>query len=202
MVRKAREALDMPIFKVKLGAGNELEVLDALRSIYRGIIRVDANEAWTPHEAVTILRELKRFDLEFCEQPIAAGDPAGLRYVREHAGIPIRADEAYRTLADLAPLFGCVDAINIKLVKCGGIREALRMIHAARAMDMKIMLGCMIESSVLCTAAAHLSPLVDYADVDGPLLITDDPYRGVTYDGAQLRLPVAPGLGVETRGAA
>jgi len=134
MVSKTREALHMPILKVKVGAGNEVAVLEAMRSVYRGIIRVDANEAWTPEEAVRHLRELKRFDLEFCEQPIAAGSPAGLRYVRENAGVPIMADEDCRTLEDLAPLFGCVDAINIKLVKCGGMREAVRMIHAARAM--------------------------------------------------------------------
>ncbi len=202
MVSKAREALHMPILKVKLGGGNEVAVLDALRSVFRGVIRVDANEAWTPEEAVGHLRELKRYDLEFCEQPIPAGNPAGLRYVRENGGVPVMADEDCRTLEDLAALYGCVDAINIKLVKCGGMREAVRMIHAARAMNMKIMLGCMIESSVLCTAAAQLTPLVDYADLDGPLLITDDPYSGALYDGAQLRLPSAPGLGVQARKAA
>ncbi|HLJ83256.1 MAG TPA: dipeptide epimerase [Candidatus Eremiobacteraceae bacterium] len=202
MLSKTREALDMPILKVKVGAGNEIAALEAMRSVYRGIIRVDANEAWTPEEAVSHLRDLRRFDLEFCEQPIAAGNPAGLRYVRENAGVPIMADEDCLTLDDLAPLFGCVDAINIKLVKCGGMREAIRMIHAARAMGMKIMLGCMIESSILCTAAAQLSPMVDYADLDGPLLITDDPYAGLLYDGGQMRLPTAPGLGVRPRKAA
>ena len=202
MVSKTREAAHLPILKVKLGAGNEREILQALRSVYRGIIRVDANEAWTPEEAVDHLRDLKSFGLEFCEQPIAAGNPAGLRYVRENSPIPIMADEDCRTLEDLAVLNGCVDGINIKLVKCGGIREAVAMIHAARAMRMKIMLGCMIESSVLCTAAAQLTPLVDYADVDGPLLVTDDPYAGADYDGAQLRLPSAPGLGVRPRNAA
>jgi L-alanine-DL-glutamate epimerase-like enolase superfamily enzyme len=188
MVSKTREAQHLPILKVKLGAGNEREILAALRSVYRGIIRVDANEAWSPEEAG--------------EQPIAAGNPAGLRYVRVNSPVPIMADEDCRTLDDLAPLYGCVDAINIKLVKCGGMREAIKMIHAARALGMKIMLGCMIESSVLCTAAAQLTPLVDYADVDGPLLVTDDPYTGAEYDGAQLRLPVAPGLGVRPRNAA
>jgi L-alanine-DL-glutamate epimerase-like enolase superfamily enzyme len=108
-------------------------------------------------------------------------------------------DEDSRTIDDLARLHGCVDGINIKLVKCGGMREGLKMIHAARALGMKIMIGCMIESSVLATAAAHLTPLVDYADLDGPLLITDDPFVGVRYDGGQLRLPDAPGLGVAPR---
>ena len=202
MVSKTQEVLHMPILKVKLGAGDEREVLQALRSVYRGTIRVDANEAWTPEEAVGHLRDLAPYDLEFCEQPIPAGNPAGLRYVRENSPIPIIADEDCRTLEDIAPLYGCVDGINIKLVKCGGIREAVKMIHAARALRMKIMLGCMIESSVLCTAAAQLTPLVDYADVDGPLLVTDDPYVGAAYEGAQLRLPSAPGLGVRPRIAA
>lgn len=202
MVKKAREALHLPILKVKLGSGGEREFLHALRSAYRGIIRVDANEAWTPEEAVAMLRELAPYEIEFCEQPIAAGNPAGLRYVRENSPVPIVADEDCRTLEDVAALYGCVDGINIKLVKCGGIREAVRMIHAARALSMKVMLGCMIESSVLCTAAAQLTPLVDYADVDGPMLVTDDPYIGADYDGAQLRLPAAPGLGVRPRNAA
>jgi L-Ala-D/L-Glu epimerase / N-acetyl-D-glutamate racemase len=202
MVKKAREALHMPILKVKLGSGGEREFLHALRSVYRGIIRVDANEAWTPEEAVAKLRDLAPYELEFCEQPIAAGNLAGLRFVRENSPVPILADEDCRTLDDIAPLYGCVDGINIKLVKCGGIREAVKMIHAARALSMKVMLGCMIESSVLCTAAAQLTPLVDYADVDGPLLVTDDPYVGADYDGAQLRLPNAPGLGVRPRNAA
>ncbi len=202
MVKKAREALHMPILKVKLGSGGEREFLHALRSVYRGIIRVDANEAWSPEEAVAKLRDLAPYELEFCEQPIAAGNLAGLRFVRENSPVPIMADEDCRTLDDIAPLYGCVDGINIKLVKCGGIREAVKMIHAARALSMKVMLGCMIESSVLCTAAAQLTPLVDYADVDGPLLVTDDPYVGADYDGAQLRLPNAPGLGVRPRNAA
>src|SRR6202011_1511720 len=136
------------------------------------------------------------------EQPIAAGSPEQLRYVRERSPIPIMVDEDCRRLEDIAPLYGCVDGINIKLVKCGGMREGIRMIHAARALGMKVMIGCMIESSVLCTAAAQLTPLTDYADVDGPLLVTEDPYAGVEYDGAQLRLPDAPGLGVRPRNAA
>ncbi|MBC5825713.1 MAG: dipeptide epimerase [Candidatus Eremiobacteraeota bacterium] len=202
MLTKAREALHLPIFKVKIGKGNEIETLEALRSVYSGTIRVDANEAWTPEQAVKALREIDRLDIEFCEQPIKAGHPEQLRFVRERSPIPIVVDEDCRTLEDIAPLHGCVDGINIKLVKCGGMREAVRMIHAAHALGMKVMIGCMIESSILCTAAAQLTPLVEYADVDGPLLITDDPYQGVAYDGAQLRLPDAPGLGVRPRSAA
>jgi L-Ala-D/L-Glu epimerase len=200
-IAKTKEALGFPILKVKVGAGNDVETLEAIRSVHRGAIRVDANEAWTPPQAVTMLETLARFDIEFCEQPIAAGNPAGLRYVKERSPIPIFSDEDSRTAQDLPNLFGCVDGINIKLVKCGGIRGALQMIACARAMNMKIMIGCMIESSILATAAAHLTPLCDYADLDGPLLITDDPFCGVRYEGAQLRLPTAPGLGVSPRHA-
>ena len=201
-IEKTKEARHLPILKVKTGGGREVETLEAIRSVYTGRIRLDANEGWTPEGAVAILKELARFDIEFCEQPIPAGNPGGLRFVKEHSPIPVFVDEDSRTLEDLGALYGCVDGINIKLVKCGGIREAVRMIHTARALGMKIMLGCMIESSVLATAAAHLTPLVDYADLDGPLLIRDDPFEGVRYDGARLRLPDAPGLGVRSKAKA
>jgi L-alanine-DL-glutamate epimerase-like enolase superfamily enzyme len=202
MMAKTREALHMPILKVKVGAGGEIEMLEALRSIYRGTIRVDANEGWEPEHAVSVLKEIERFGIEFCEQPVPAGKPETLRYVRERSPIPILADESCRTSADIGALHGCVDGIVIKLVKCGGIREAVVMIHAARSLGMKFMIGCMIESSILTSAGAHLTPLVDYADLDGPLLITDDPYDGVTYDGALLRLSELPGLGVRPKSAA
>lgn len=202
MLAKTREAAHMPILKVKVGAGKEIETLETLRSVYRGRIRIDANEGWQPEHAVKLLNELARFDVEFCEQPVAAGDPARLRYVRENAKVPIMADESCRVPADIPPLAGCVDGIVIKLVKCGGMREALAMVHIARALGMKIMIGCMIESSILATAGATLTPLVDFADLDGPLLVTDDPYEGVTFDGAQMRLPDAPGLGVALRASA
>ncbi|HLN47480.1 MAG TPA: dipeptide epimerase [Magnetospirillaceae bacterium] len=201
-VAKVREAAHLPILKVKLGAGREIETLEAIRASYSGTIRVDANEGWTPEQAVSCLRELARFDLEFCEQPVPAGHPEQLRYVRERSPIPIFTDEDSVSADDLPRLQDCVDGINVKLVKCGGMRAAARMIGEARERGMKVMIGCMIESSVLSTAAAHLTPLADYADIDGPLLIVDDPFEGVTYDGAQLRLPDAPGLGVRARATA
>jgi L-Ala-D/L-Glu epimerase len=202
MLAKTREAAALPILKVKVGRGGEVELLEAMRGIYRGAMRIDANEAWTPEQAAAKLGELARFDIELCEQPVPAGDNAALRYVRERSPIPIFADESCMVAADVPALAGCVDGIVIKLVKCGGLREAVRMVHVARAVGLKVMLGCMIESSILATAGAHLSPLVDYADLDGPLLITNDPYEGVRFDGARLVLPDAPGLGVRVRAAA
>jgi L-alanine-DL-glutamate epimerase-like enolase superfamily enzyme len=199
---KVREVGAHPVIKIKLGAGNEIETIAAIRSIYGGTIRIDANEAWTPEAAVTILRELERFEIEFCEQPIPAGTPERLRWVRERTSIPIVTDEDSKDAGDLLALAGCVDGINVKLVKCGGIRGALAMIHTARALGLKIMLGCMVESAILSTAAAHLSPLVDWADLDGPFLVAHDPFEGLTYDRGKIVLPDRAGLGVVERAAA
>ncbi|GAC1573409.1 MAG: dipeptide epimerase [Candidatus Elarobacter sp.] len=193
---KVREIGTHPVLKVKLGAGSEIETLEAIRSLYAGTIRIDANEGWTPEQAVTLLGEMRRFEVEFCEQPIPAGSPEKLRWIRERSPIPIVTDEDSKDARDLPALRGCVDGINIKLVKCGGIRGALAMIHPARAMGFKIMLGCMVESQILTTAAAHLSPLVDWADLDGPFLTAHDPFRGITYADGKIVLPDGAGLGV------
>jgi L-Ala-D/L-Glu epimerase len=204
-LRKLAEIGDHPVLKVKLGLGSapeQIETIEAIRSRYTGTIRIDANEGWTTETAIAMLHELKRFDIEFCEQPIPAGNPAGLRAIRERSPIPIVTDEDSLTAGDLPALIGCVDGVNVKLAKTGGIRGALAMIHTARALGMKIMLGCMVESAIAATAAAHLSPLVDWADLDGPFLTAEDPFIGVHYDRGKLILPHAPGLGVRERVAA
>ena len=198
-LQKVLEIGSHPVMKVKLGLGNprqEIETIELIRSKYTGTVRIDANEGWTAESAVQILNEMQRFDIEFCEQPIPAGTPEQLRYIRERVDIPIVTDEDSKDASDLPALLGCVDGINVKLVKCGGIRGALAMIHTARAMGLKIMLGCMVESAVLSTAAAHISPLVDWADIDGPFLTAKDPFTGVTYQNGKLILPNGPGLGV------
>ena len=197
MVAKTREVGTHPVIKVKLGKGNEIETIAAIRAVYTGAIRVDANEGWTPESSVAMLAELAKYDLEFCEQPIPAGSPEKLRYIRERSSIPIVTDEDSIDARDLPKLIGCVDGINIKLVKCGGIRAALEMVHVARALGFKIMLGCMLESQILTTAAAQLSPLVDWADLDGPFLTASDPFTGITYENGKIVLPVGPGLGVQ-----
>ncbi len=199
---KVRAVGAHPVIKVKLGAGAEIETIAAIRAIYGGTLRIDANEAWTPETAVAILHDLERYEIEFCEQPIPAGTPERLRWIRERTSIPLVTDEDSKDADDLPALAGCVDGINVKLVKCGGIRGALAMIHTARALGLKIMLGCMVESAILSTAAAHLSPLVDWADLDGPFLVARDPFDGLRYDGGKSVLPAGPGLGVAERAVA
>ncbi|TAM61312.1 dipeptide epimerase [bacterium] len=201
MLDKVREVGEHPVLKVKLGTGNEIEVLRAIRGIYHGTIRIDANEGWTPERAVAVLREIEPLEIEFCEQPIPAGSPEQLRWIKERTKIPIVTDEDSCNASDLPKLYGCVDGINVKLVKCGGIRGALEMIHTARACNFKIMLGCMVESGILQTAAAHLSPLVDWADLDGAFLLRENPYVGMTYRNGKIMLPDAPGLGVHPASA-
>jgi L-alanine-DL-glutamate epimerase-like enolase superfamily enzyme len=203
-MQKLRDVGDHPVLKVKLGLGSareEVETIAAIRSKYTGAIRIDANEGWTAEQAVEVLAELQRYDVEFCEQPIPAGHPEQLRYIRERSRIPIVTDEDSLSAADLPALYGCVDGINVKIAKTGGIRGALAMIHTARAMGLKIMLGCMVESQISASAAAQLSPLVDWADLDAPFLTKDDPFDGITYRDGKIVLPDGPGLGVTEKAA-
>jgi L-Ala-D/L-Glu epimerase len=196
MAKKAQEANAYPILKIKVGTKQDLENLKAIRDVSTAIIRVDANAGWTPKEAIKNIEALVPYNIEFVEQPIPAHDLAGLKMVRENSPLPIIADESCVTINDIPRLSECVDGVNLKLMKNGGVHNVLNMIHVARAHNLSIMLGCMIESSLGITAAAHLTPLVDYADLDGHLLIKDDPYRGVQVEQGKLILPTTPGLGV------
>lgn len=202
MARKVRLAEQFPVLKIKLGMPNDLEIVRAIRDVTDARLRVDANAAWTPKQAIKTINALEAFDIEFVEQPVAAGDLEGLRLVREHTNLPIFADESCVTLEDVPRVAGLVDGINIKLMKCGGISQALKMIATARAHHLEVMLGCMIESSVSITAAAQISPLVDYADLDGALLVANDPFDGVGVERGKLVLPDRPGLGVRIRASA
>jgi L-alanine-DL-glutamate epimerase-like enolase superfamily enzyme len=200
MAEKAREAEQYPILKVKVGTPNDMQNLDAVRQARPdAVIRVDANEAWTPKEAVSNIERIAEFDIEFVEQPVQARDLAGLAHVRDAVSLPVIADESCIVPDDVPRVAPYVDGINIKLMKCGGISPALQMIQLARAHSLAVMMGCMIESSLAITAAAQLSPLLDYADLDGHLLIDDDPYSGVSVEDGRLVLPDAPGLGVHPR---
>jgi L-alanine-DL-glutamate epimerase-like enolase superfamily enzyme len=159
-------------------------------------LRVDANEGWTLQEAVERLEWLHSMGVELVEQPLPEGELEAMLELRRSSPLPLIADESVHRASDIPALARAFDGINIKLMKCGGIEEALRMIATARAHGMQIMLGCMVETSLGITAAAHLSPLVDYADLDGNLLITDDPFVGAKVTGGRLVLPDEPGLGV------
>lgn len=200
VVQKVREASMYPILKVKMGSDDDREVLTAVRDTTRQPIRVDANEGWTPAEALKRLEWLHKMGVEFVEQPLPAAMIAETRELRRLSPLPFYADESVHRAADIPPLAGAFDGINIKLMKCGGLTEALDMIAVARAHGMKVMLGCMIESSIAITAAAHISPLVDTADLDGNLLLEEDPYVGATVKDGKLVLPGGPGLGVSRRG--
>ncbi|HIA70045.1 TPA: dipeptide epimerase [Candidatus Poribacteria bacterium] len=199
MQQKVIQASDFPILKVKLGTDRDLEIIGAIREVTDKPIYVDANTAWSPKEAVSKIRQLEPFKIALIEQPTKAEDLLGLKFIREHSNLPIFADESVNRSNGIPRLAGVVDGINIKLSKCGGLLEAIRMIHVARSHNLQIMIGCMIESSISITAAAHLTPLVDYADLDGHLLVSNDPYNGVTLDQGKLVLPDQPGIGVMKR---
>jgi L-alanine-DL-glutamate epimerase-like enolase superfamily enzyme len=158
-------------------------------------LRVDANAAWTAKHAVEMSGFLADQGVEMIEQPVPANDIEGLRFVRERSKLPVFADESCLVATDVARLAGAVDGINIKLAKCGSLREAMRMVNAARALDMQVMAGCMIESSLGISAIAQIAPLLDYADFDGAALLSNDPFRGATISGGAIRLPDGPGLG-------
>ncbi len=198
VAQKVEEAARFPVLKIKLGVAHDLEIMHEVRKLApKKRLRVDANCGWSVPEAIRKAKVLEKLGVEFIEQPVPPGNNAALKRIKNKIGVPLMTDESSLTPDDIPGLWGCVDGINIKLVKCGGLRQALKMIHLARACGLKIMLGCMIESSVLITAAAHLAPLVDYADLDGNLLISDDPFRGVLIDKqAKLILPAGPGLGL------
>jgi L-alanine-DL-glutamate epimerase-like enolase superfamily enzyme len=200
MAQKARDAAAFPILKIKLGTPRDLEIIRAVRAaVPEQRLIVDANTAWDPKQAVRLIRELEAFGVELIEQPVAAHDLAGLRFVREHSALPIVADESCATEEDVPLLAGCVDGVNVKLMKCGGLRRARRLIEAARAHHLIVMCGCLIESSLAITAASHLLPLLDYADLDGNLLLATDPFQGVACQNGKLTLPAGPGLGVSER---
>ena len=195
---KVNEGAPYSILKVKLGMGvdKDKEIMKAIRLETDKIIRVDANEGWDLETGIEMCQWLSEKGVEFVEQPFKSTNLKDTAELRKNSPLPLIADENSLQSGDIPGIEGIFDGINIKLMKCGSLFEALRMIKMARDRDMKIMLGCMIESSIGITAAAHLSPLVDYADLDGNLLINNDPYEGVAVEDGKLILPEGNGLGI------
>lgn len=199
LARKVREAEPYPVLKVKLGAERVREVFSAVRSATPKVIRVDANEAWRPQEALEHIEWMATQGVELVEQPLPAADVEGAKWLRARSPLPLVADEALIHAADVPRLAEGYHGINVKLQKAGGIREALRIIDVARACGLKVMLGCMVETSVGIAAAAHLGPLTDWLDLDGNLLLSEDPFRGHPVVEGRIRLGDGVGLGVEPR---
>jgi L-alanine-DL-glutamate epimerase-like enolase superfamily enzyme len=195
----AREHPELPIFKMKVGGWKDIETVRAVSETSDAEVWVDANEAFSAEDAPEVAGELKKIGVAMIEQPVPASDgPEALRTWTEAAyPIPVISDESSIVAGDVPGLSGCVSGVNAKLAKCGGLRRALELIHTARAHGMMVMLGCMVETSLGIGAAAQISGLVDFVDLDGPLLLADDPFSGLEFEKGRILLPDAPGLGIE-----
>lgn len=200
VAERASRVARFPALKIKLGGPADIETLEQVRAVFDGPLRVDANTGWVPEEAVRLLPELQRLGVELIEQPFPARALAQLRWLQERSPLPIVADESVLTIDDLEPLVGVVVGVNVKLAKCGGVGPGLRMIERARELGFKVFLGCMEESSLGIAAAAALAGLADWVDLDGNLLLLDDPFAGLELgDDCRWRLPAATGVGVHRR---
>ena len=198
MAEKALRAPKTPVLKVKLGGPCDLECLEAIRGVTDAKLRVDANEGWTLQEALEWCQRLADMDTDLIEQPLHRGMHGEYRELvrRNRSGIPIVLDESIQSYDDIEKTLGEGDGINIKLAKCGGPSEAKRMAERAHELGLQVLLGCMLESSLGITAAAHVAPLADFTDLDGAELLAKDPFDGVRFLDGRLELPSRPGLGV------
>jgi L-alanine-DL-glutamate epimerase-like enolase superfamily enzyme len=202
VAERARRAARFPALKIKVGGPADLETLEAVRAVYPGPLRVDANTGWTLEQGRRLVPELARLGVELIEQPFPARALPDLRRLQDASPIPIVADESAVTIEDLDALDGVVAGVNVKLAKCGGVGPALALMRRARDSGFRVMLGCMEETSVGIAAAAAISSLADWVDLDGNLLLAADPFEGLTLDdGCRWRLPAAPGLGLTRRPA-
>ena len=195
---RVRRARRFGALKVKVGGAEDLARVEAVRAESGAPLRVDANEGWTLEEARELLPALVELGVELVEQPFPAADLDSFRALRElEPRPPLVVDEGCHDLRDVAGCAQYADAINVKLAKCGGLREAVRMVHAARALGLGVMLGCMIESELGIAPAAHVASLADWVDLDGHLLLADTPFRGLELDAGRVLPGQLPGLGVE-----
>jgi L-alanine-DL-glutamate epimerase-like enolase superfamily enzyme len=198
--QKTREAAEYKVLKVKLGRDNDREMIETIREVTDVPIRADANQGWKDRkQALEMLEWLAKKGVEFVEQPMPKEQVDDIAWLRERSPIPLIGDESVQRLADVRKAYGVFDGINIKLMKCTGMREAYKMILLARGLGMKVMLGCMTETSCGISAAAQLSPLVDYADLDGAVLIKNDLFDGASIINGKVTLTDRPGIGIRRR---
>jgi L-alanine-DL-glutamate epimerase-like enolase superfamily enzyme len=195
MVKKMLE-FPWPLYKIKLGTRDDVKIVQELRKHTDALFRVDANGAWTVEETLLNARQFRDLRVEFIEQPLPAHDCEGMKRLFNKSTLPLIADESCITEADVKKCYGLFDGVNIKLVKCGGITPALRMIREARSLGLKVMVGCMTESTVGISAIAQLLPLLDYVDMDGALLLKEDIAEGVHIQEGQVYFPNRNGTGV------
>lgn len=202
VAERAVRASRFPALKVKCGGPQDLATLEAVRAVYDGPIRVDANTGWQPDDAIALLPELERLGVELIEQPFPARRLDQLRWLQERSSLPIVADESAVTIEDLDGLVGVVAGVNVKLAKCGGVGPARAMLDRARVLGFRTFLGCMEETSVAIAASAAVASLADWVDLDGSLLLADDPFSGLALgEDCRWQLSGAPGLGVQRRAA-
>ncbi len=199
MVAKMDE-MPWPIYKIKLGTDRDMEIIKTLRKHTDAVFRVDANTAWTPEQAVDMSYRLKDLGVEFIEQPLKPGNWEGQAHVFANSALPVMADESCHVPSDVARCAGYFHGVNVKLVKCGGPTPALRMLTEAKSLGLKTMIGCMTESSVGISAIAQLAPLLDYVDMDGALLLANDPAGGVRFEFGRAIYPAGAGTGAWLRG--
>ncbi len=188
-----------PVYKIKLGSEHDLAIVRALREKTRAVFRIDANTGWTAAQTIAYAPELKRLGVEFIEQPLRAEDWKGMEQVSRRCALPVIADESCQAEGDIDRCHGYFQGVNIKLMKCGGLTPARRMIERARQLGLKVMVGCMTESSVGISAIAQLLPLLDYVDMDGALLLSNDPAEGVWLSEGRAYFPNRPGTGVRLK---
>jgi L-Ala-D/L-Glu epimerase len=198
MAQKMLE-FDFPIYKIKLGTAQDVEIVKYLRSKTKAVFRIDANCAWEVDEAIKNIEIFKNLNVEFIEQPLKADNKDGMRELKKHSLLPLMADESCIKEADVDACYGLFDGVNIKLAKCGGLTPALRMIANARSKNMRVMMGCMTESSIGISSIGHITPLLDFVDMDGALLISNDPAEGVKVENGNIIFPERNGNGAILR---
>jgi L-Ala-D/L-Glu epimerase len=199
MIEKLKEK-PWPVYKIKVGTVDDIAIIKALRENTDAVLRVDANAAWDLETALQIIPQLKELGVQFVEQPLAKDNWDGMKELYKKSPLPLLADESCVAEQDIEKCKGYFHGINIKLTKCSGLTPALRMIKKARELDMEVMVGCMNESTIGSAAIAHLLPLIDHADMDGPLLLEEDVATGITYEFGKICYSDASGLGISYTG--